>query len=192
MAQYVLTWTVALGIHDKAINTFSLKRNSAKDMSIKVAKIRVDNAKPKVAIHIPTTHINQCKNKAFGRKVFLSREMNSKISENILRLLLHYIYLSKNSNYKKYKVKMKCCVCICIQVCVGCACTLKQVRGLCLLYSSMPYSFYETKQFIFISFALLFLPACMSMSECQILELERVVSCPCGCWKLNLSSLDSP
>ena len=61
MPQYVLTWTVALGIHDKAINIFSLKLKPAKHINKKVQEIRTNNAKLMVITQMPTTNKNKHK-----------------------------------------------------------------------------------------------------------------------------------
>lgn len=46
-------WTVALGIHDRAINIFSLKLKPAKDISENVKQIRTNNARHTVATETP-------------------------------------------------------------------------------------------------------------------------------------------
>lgn len=72
MSQYTLTWTVAFGIHDKAINIFSLKLKPAQDINTNVKEILTNNAKLTVPTETPATE----KDKQYlGRSGSLCLEM---------------------------------------------------------------------------------------------------------------------
>lgn len=70
-----------MGIHDKAINIFSLKLKPAKHINTNVKEIRINNAKLMVATQMPTTDKNKHKQQNIWEVVLnLSLE---KVQENI-------------------------------------------------------------------------------------------------------------
>lgn len=59
-----------MGIHDKAINIFSLKLKPAKHINTNVKEIRTNSARLIVATQMPTQIKTNINNKIFGKKWF--------------------------------------------------------------------------------------------------------------------------